>query len=354
MKNYAGLDVSLKSIFICIVNEEGKVVKEKELSCSPEVISGFLMGTGLEITRIGLESGCLTHWLTKSLREHGFTVIPMEARKMAAILATTINKTDENDARGIAEALRAGYYKECVHRSNEAMVARTVLHCRGTLVRERTHLVCSLKGHLKVYGIKLKKGQGEDFAKEVMESIKELDNEVKKSIKSLLRCLKILNKEIVDFDKQIKKKVKNDDDIKLLKSIDGVGDITASVFKSEIDDPQRFANSRDVGAYLGLTPRLYSSGEIHRQGRISKHGSKEVRYLLVEAANALLTRCKSWSKLKAFGMRIWKRSGKKKAQVAVARKLAVMMHSMLLSRDKFERKGEKQKATNCSKIKTAA
>lgn len=341
MSHYVGLDISQESISLCIIDSQGKTVRESELFSCPKYVSSFLEGTGLSIEKVGLESGSLTHWLTKGLREHGFNVVPMESRKMAAILATTVNKTDKNDARGIAEALRAGHYKECIHRSDEAMEIRTVLHSRATLVKERTHLVSSLKGHLKVYGIKLGRGRDKKFANTVLKTLEGHASHVIRSIRSLLTCLEVLDQEILELDKLVKELAKKDEDIKLLKTIDGIGDITAMAFKAEIDDANRFSDSRNVGAYIGLTPSQYSSGEISKQGRISKQGSKEVRYLLVEAANVLLTRSKKWSPLKAFGMKLMKKKGKKKAEVAVARKLAVMMHSMLLSRKDFNRNGKK-------------
>lgn len=342
MDHYVGLDVSLKTVFICVVDEKGKIIKETEMNSIPEGIGGFLMGTGLKIAKIGLESGNLTHYLKKGLQEMGFEVVAMEARKMAAILATVINKTDKNDARGIAEALRVGHYKECVHRSDEAMEIRTLLHGRQTVVEERSHLTTSIKGHLKVYGIKLGKGSGKGFREKVEQSIVHLKPRIKEVMSCLLNVLDALEKEIKELDKLVKEAAKQDEDVKLLQSMDGIGPITALAFKSEIDQAKRFENSKDVGAYIGLTPKQYSSGEINRQGGISKQGSKQVRCLLVEAATVLLTRCKTWSKLRAWGLKIMKKKGKKKGIIAVARKMAVILHRMLLTGKPFERTDKKK------------
>ena len=262
---------------------------------------------------------------------------------MAGILATLINKTDQNDARGIAKALRAGHYRECVQRSDRAVEIKTILHCRGTLVKERTHLTNSLKGHLKQYGIKLGRGREKGFAQRVMKTIKDLSETVKLSVRCLLNTLEALDKEISTIEAKIKEITKENEDVKLLKTIDGVGDIVALAFISEIDNPSRFENSRDVAAYLGLTPSQYFSGEIQKQGRISKKGSKDTRYLLVEAATIMLTRCKKWSTQKAWGMKLMKRIGKKKAIVALARKLAVTMHRMLETRETFQHSDKKDK-----------
>lgn len=337
MSYYVGLDVSLNTVFLCIVDEMGKVVREEELASTPEAIGIFLLGTGLKIKKIGLESGNLAHYLKKGLMEMKYEVVVMESRKMSAILAVTINKTDKNDARGITEALRVGHYKECVHRSDEALEIRTLLNGRGTLVNERTHLVSSIRGHLKVYGIKLGKGKDKSFKEQVEENISQLKASTQKTIQALLNTLETLEKEIKKLDKEVIELGKQDPDVKLLQTIDGVGPITALAFKAEMDNPERFKNSKDAGAYVGLTPTQYSSGETQRQGGISKRGSKRTRCLLVEAATSLLMRSKNWSKLKAWGMKLMKKKGNKKAIIAVARKLAVIMHRMLITKEAFKR-----------------
>jgi len=307
MSYYAGLDVSMNTTFICIVNDKGKVVKELESSSTPEAIDSFLSNTGLKIEKVGLESGCLTHYLKKGLKQKGYEVIGMESHKMAAILATIINKTDKNDARCIAEALRVGHYRECVHRSDEAVETRTILHGRRTAVEGRTHVITSIKGHLKVYGIKLGKGSGKSFREKVEEAIMSLNPKVQKVIKSLLNILKVFEEELKELDEVVIEKGKNDERVKLLKTIDGVGPITALAFVAEIDDPKRFEDSKDVAAYIGLTPTQYSSGEKQKQGGISKKGSRHPRCLLVEAATTLLTRCQAWSKIKAWGLKLMKK-----------------------------------------------
>ena len=312
MHYYVGLDVSLKTTSICILNENGKRTNEGEVDSTPEAIGNFLKRTGFEIERIGLESGNLTHYLKKGLLRMGYQIAIMESRKMAAILSTIINKTDKNDARGIAEALRVGHFQECVHRSDDAVEIRTLLHLRQTAVEERTHVINSLRGHLKVYGIKFSKKAGKSFREKVEKAVKELRPRVQKAIESLLNILDTLNKEIKVLSKDVESLAAADEDVKLLETIDGVGPITALAFKAEIDNPNRFEDSKDAAAYIGLTPSQYSSGEVHRQGGISKKGSKRTRYLLVEAASALLTRCKAWSKLKAWGMKLQKKKGTEK------------------------------------------
>jgi len=342
MRNYVGLDVSLKTTSICILDEKGKRLVEGEVNSTPEAIGEFLQKSNIEIEQIGLESGNLTHHLKKGLLKMNYRVAVMESRKMAAILATIINKTDKNDARGISEALRVGHFQECVHRSDDAVEIRTLLHMRQTAIEEKTHIINSLRGHLKVYGIKFSKKAGKRFRKMVEEAVANLSPRIQRAIQSLLNILDNLNKEIQSLSKEVESVASYNEDVQLLQTIDGVGPITALAFKAEVDDPKRFEDSKDVAAYIGLTPTQYSSGEVHRQGGISKKGSKRTRYLLVEAASALLTRCKVWSKLKTWGMKIQKKRGTRKATVAVARKLAVIMHKMLLTRKPFERSSEKK------------
>lgn len=342
MRNYVGLDVSLKSTSICILDEKGKRLLEGEVESTPEAIHEFLIKTGLEIEQIGLESGNLTHYLKTGLMKKKYQVAVMESRKMAAILATIINKTDKNDARGICEALRVGHFRECVHRSDNAVETRSLLHLRQTAIEERTHIINSVRGHLKVYGIKFAKKAGKTFRKMVEEAITDLRPSIQRAIQSLLNILDVLNEEIKKLTREVETVAEADEDVKLLQTVDGVGPITALAFKAEIDNPKRFEDSKDAAAYVGLTPSQYSSGEVQRQGGISKKGSKRTRYLLVEAASALLTRCKAWSKVKAWGMKLQKKKGNRKAVVAVARKLAVIMHKMLITRKPFERNPEKK------------
>lgn len=337
MSYFVGLDVSQKTTFVCIVDQKGKRIQEEEVDSTPEAIHTFLLKTNLPIEQIGLESGNLTHYLKKGLLTHNYPVVVMESRKMAAILKVIINKTDKNDARGIAEALRAGHFRECVHRSDEALQIRSLLHIRQTAIEERTHVTNRIRGHLKLYGIRFNKKAGKKFKDDVVKAVQVLHPQVQVAIGSLLIILDTLHEQIGLLDMQVELTARQDPDVQLLETIDGVGPITALAFKAEIDDPGRFKKSKNVGAYIGLTPRQYSSGEIERQGSISKKGSIRMRYLLVEAAMSILTRSKKWSKLKAWGLKLQKKKGLRKASVAVARKLAVIMHKMLLTGKSFDR-----------------
>ena len=347
MIHYAGLDVSKKTISLSVVNDKGREVLKTDLPCDPSVVACYLKGTQLEITKIGLESGTYTHWLTEELSKKGFDVVVMESRQMAAILsASKINKNDANDAKGIAKALRGGYFKKCVHRRTESLEKRTFLNSRHTLVEARRSIATSIKGLLRPYGINVCSSRNSEFSEQIEEAISSRGEALRTGIFGLLESLKALDKEIKLLDKQCKKEAAMDEDIKLLKTMDGVGDIVALAYASEIDDPNRFSNSRNVPAYIGVTPKLYESGEISRHGSISKRGTGYTRQLLVEAAIVLLTRVTAWSDLKAWGHKLMKKKGLKKAAVAVARRMAIIMHRMLITREPFCR--SKKKAANAA------
>lgn len=335
MKHYVGLDISMKEAVICIVDEKGKVAHKGRVKTDPEAIAKHLKKTKLEIERIGLESGSLSHWLVDKLEKEGLPVICLDARKMAAVLAVRINKTDDNDAFGIANAVRCNLYRPVARKSREAIEVASLMRSRRTLVEQRVQLSNSVRGFLKSYGIVLNSCGQKEFTNKTRASLAQADEGARLGIEALLLCYEKLLEEIEKLDRVIEELGRKDPDIQLLMTIPGIGYITAMSYKAEIDDPERFKKSRDVGAYLGMTPRQYSSGETVKQGRISKCGSAEVRFLLMEAALVLLTRSKKWSRLKVWGLKLMKRCGVKKALMAVGRKLAVIMHRMLLTRKEF-------------------
>ena len=238
-----------------------------------------------------------------------------------------MNKTDRNDARTIAGAMRCNLYKEVHQKSKESIDIHVQLTARRTLIK-RPYYKNTIRGIIKAYGIRLGTVSHQNFSKAVREAIKDCEEPVKVSIEGLLKSYEEVCKNCDNADKALEELSKNDPVIQLFKSIPGVGMITALTYKATIDNPNRFANARDVGAYLGLTPNQYSSGEVVRQGGISKSGSSELRSLLVECAIVILTRTKGWSKLKAWGMKKMKKKDINVAAAAVGRKLSVVMLRM--------------------------
>lgn len=335
MKHYVGLDVSMKKTSICIVNEQGKIVHESEAKTDPHALADAIEKTGLKIQLIGFESGSLSHYLACGFKERALPAVCMDARKMSAILSIRVNKTDKNDARGIADALRTNMFTRVHEKPSEAINRGAVLSMRRCVVNQRTDIKNHIRGILKTYGIHLGAVGSTRFSETVKRRIQELDQLIRQTIESMLDIFDILNQKITQFDQDLLKIANQDNDVRLLMTVQGIGPIIALTYKAEIFDPTRFPNSRTVGAYLGMTPKQYSSGEIHKQGHISKCGSRELRSLLTEAAVVILARSKKWSKLKAWGLKLMRKKGAQKAYLAVGRKLAVIMHRMLIEQKEF-------------------
>ncbi len=237
---------------------------------------------------------------------------------MAAALSARINKNDKNDARGIAQMMRAGLYKEVLVKSDESCQVKVALGSRRQLMYCREQIMGTIRGLLKIYGIKLgKKSKIVIFSLKVQEAIKDLDKVSKDSIEALVCSLEIIEESIKKLDKILSEKGKKDKDCKLLTTVPGVGIIVAMTYKATIDNPHRFETSDTVGAYMGLTPRQYASGEVNRHGSISKMGPVECRNMLYEAAHTILTVSKKKFKLKSWGC---KKEGCKESSSCISKK----------------------------------
>jgi len=335
MKYYTGLDVAMKETFVCILDEKGNKVYETTASSTPAAILKSLEKSGFQSELIGLESGSLTRFLTKGLQNLGVPAICIDSRKMSAILSVTINKTDKNDARGIADAIRCNHYKEIYVKSDKDASVEILLKSRKTLVHLSGILKNTIRGFLKTYGVLLGDLQPKDFAKKVREKFQNIPQEAGDGIESLLKSFETNFSEIDLIDKKIKILTAENKQVKLLMTIPGVGPIIAANFVFSLGEADRFKKSKSVGAYFGMTPRQYSSGETVSMGQISKCGDADMRRLLTNAAMILMTLTKSWSPLKAWGIKISKKHGTKKAYMAVGRKLAVIMHRMLMTGEVF-------------------
>lgn len=335
MKHYVGLDVSMKSTSVCIVDQNGNIVHESTVSTEPEFLVEAIQKTGLSIELVGFESGPLGHYLTQAFKKSPLNAVCVDAKKMNAILSVRVNKTDKNDARGIANALRTGMFSRVHEKSQEAIDRSVILAMRRCLVKQRTDLKNHVRGVLKAYGIRLGAVGPNRFSETVKNYTQEADPFVRKAIERSLQVFELLHQQISEIDRELIETSRTDKEVKLLMTAHGVGPITALTYKAEIHDPNRFADSKTVGAYLGMTPTQYQSGDTCKQGRISRCGSSELRWLLSEAGLVVLTRSKKWSKLKAWGLKIARKKGLKKASMAVGRKLAVIMHRMLQEQREF-------------------
>lgn len=335
MKHYVGLDVSMKTTFICILNQEGEVVHEGCEKTNPHLIASYLDKKGFKDCLLGFESGSLTHYLMTGFKERALHAVCMDARKLSAILSMKINKTDKNDARGIAEALRSKMYSTIQCKPIEAVEKGVLLTARKTLVQQQVQLKNTVRGLLKTFGIRLGSVGSKAFTPVVKKQIESLSELCQTSIIPLLNIFDQLVEEIGKLDQRVRKMAFEDTKARRLMTIPGIGPVTALAYKTEIFDASRFSDPRSVGAYLGMTPTQYASGETQRQGRVSKCGSTDLRSLLVEAGIVILTRSKKWSKLKAWGLKIMRKKGIKKAALAVGRKLAVIMHRMMVNDSEF-------------------
>lgn len=336
MDQFVGLDVSQKETHICVVNADGKIAWQGKCASTPEDIADVIKSNAPSVVRIGLETGPLSTWHWHAMKAMNLPVVCLDARHAKAALSMQINKTDKNDAYGIAQIVRTGWYREVTVKSLGAHALRSLLRNRFQLVGMRVDVINQIRGTLKTFGIVLPVHSGVPFASLVEECLTDDRQRPYDAIlRSQLAVYRSLKEQTSKLDRQLATLARHSPVARLLRTIPGVGIITALAFIATIDDPKKFAKSATVGAYIGLTPRRYQSGETDYDGRISKCGDRLLRTYLYEAANALLTRNEKWSALKAWGLRLAKRNGMKKAKVAVARKLAVTMHAMWLTGETF-------------------
>lgn len=328
MEHYAGIDVSMEQSSLCVIDGKGEIVLEAVVDTHPDVIADALSPYEATLKRVGQETGALSPWIHKHLRAHGLPIVCMEAGHTRAALKSMRNKTDRNDARGLAQILRTGWFQPVYIKSDEAYRMRLLLTARRNLKRKFLDLENAVRHSLKAFGIRLGHVARKDFERKVREHLQD-DPVMTSMVEGLLTARAVLWKEHLKLHNLIVRVVGRDELMRRFTSVPGVGPITAMSFRAAVDDPNRFQKSRIVGAHFGLTPKRYQSGDtVDRPGCISKRGDKEVRAVLYEAAKSLLTRYKGWCSLKAWGLQIAHRSGHKKAVAAVARKLAVIMYAM--------------------------
>ena len=337
MKNYAALDVSMEQTAICVIDETGKKIIEGKVPTDPDAVTRWLADKACSLEKVGMETGPLAVWLWNEFTARGLPIVCLDARHASAALAMMPNKTDRHDAAGLAQIVRTGWYKEVRIKSHAAYVVRALLSARDALVGIRGKIENEIRGLLKTFGVMFGKKVGgfTRRAEEIVAGELVASPEIKRIIEALLEARRAILDRIKALDSRVRSIARQSATTRLLMTAPGVGAITALSVASAYDDAARFGRSSSAGAYLGLTPRRYESGEISRNGRISKRGSKLTRKHLFEAANALLTRDGKFSSLKAWGLRLAKIAGFKKAKVAVARKLAVILHAMWKTRTPF-------------------
>src|ERR1700730_15654019 len=335
MDHYAGIDVSLEYSSVCGVDASGKIVREAKVASEPEALIGWFAALGLGLARIGLEAGPLSQWLFAAMREAGLAVELLETRHVRDAFKAMPVKSDRNDARGIAQLMRLGWFRPVHCKSIAAQEIRAMLTARKLVQSKLLDLENSLRGILRGFGLKVGKTSDRSFAGRIQELVKGHPN-LEAIGEALLSVRAVLLREFSAFEKRVRAMARSDARTKLLMSTPAVGPIVALTYASAIDDPARFKSSKQVGPHFGLTPKRYQSGETDYSGRISKVGDAAVREALYQAAHVMLTKpVKGCPQLKSWAMRIARRAGMSKAKVALARKLAVILHRMLANGTPF-------------------
>jgi transposase len=334
MKQYVGLDVSQKSTNVCVVDGSGHQLWSGKCLSTPNAIAQTVRERAPLAERVGLETGPLCVWHYHGLKALGVPVFCIDARHAKAALAMQLNKTDENDAAGLAQIMRTGWFREVHVKSYEAQLQRSMLQSRLQLVNMRRDASNQVRGALKVFGIVLPAGRLATFDRMARDHVAGRED-LGAFIEPLLAAWRALGDQVALLDKCLRKLAKEHQVVKTLMTAPGVGPLIGMAYVATIDDPNRFAKSRNVGAHLGLAPRRYQSGEMDCQGHISKCGDGMLRHYLYEAAGVLLTRSRRANPLKAWGLKLAKRIGRSKARVAVARKLAIILHCMWRTGEAF-------------------
>ena len=328
MEHYAGIDVSLEQSSVCVVDAAGRIVREAKVASEPEALIGWFRGLDLELARVGLEAGPLSQWLYAAMRDAGLAVELLETRHVRDAFKAMPVKTDRKDARGIAHLMRLGWFRPVHCKSLPAQETRALLTARE-LLRSKSHdAEMSLRGVLRGFGLKVGPTTARSFAGRIRELVAGHPT-LTAVAEALLAAREVLGEQLRGLEKRLRDQAREDRRARLLMTAPGVGVIVALTFVAAIDDPARFRSSKAVGAHFGLTPRKYQSGETDVTGRISKIGDAGVRTMLYEAANIILTKPVKGSALKSWAARLAARAGMRKAKVALARKLAVVLHRML-------------------------
>jgi transposase len=329
MNYYAGIDVSLESSSVCLVDAAGKIIRESKVLSEPEALIACFRALGHPVERIGLEAGPLSQWLHKAMSAAGLAVELLETRHVRDAFKSMPVKSDRNDARGIAQLMRLGWFRPVHCKSMEAQEVRAILGARKLVQSKLLDVENSLRGILRNFGLKVGRTSARSFAGRIQELVAGHPSLEVIGV-SLLSVRDVLLRELNGFEKRVRTMARSNARARLLMSTPAVGPIVALTYASAIDDPARFKSSKQVGPHFGLTPKRHQSGEIDRSGRISKTGDAAVREALYQAAHVMLTHpLKGCTALKSWAMRMARRAGMKKAKVALARKLAVIMHRML-------------------------
>jgi transposase len=334
MDYFAGLDVSVKDTSVCIVDDTGRIIREVKVLSEPDALLTVLKNPVHHFKRIGLEAGPLSQWLFSALADAGLPVICVETRHMRAALKAQINKTDRNDARGIAQMIRVGLYRPVHVKTPRSRKLRMLLTHRQLLQSKAIAVDNDLRGTLRNFGLKVGMVGAARFEARIRELVEGLPD-LAALVEPLLVVRQVLREQVAVLHRRLLAVVRDDEVCRRLMTTPGVGPLVALTYRTTVDVPARFRKSKSVGAVFGLTCSRDQSGERDRAGAISRCGDKMMRTMLYEAAQSMLVRSTRWSWLKAWAMQVARRRGKKKAIVALARRLAVILHRIWVDGTEF-------------------
>ncbi|MHB8284390.1 MAG: IS110 family RNA-guided transposase [Caulobacteraceae bacterium] len=334
MKHYAGIDVSLESSSVCVLDAEGRIVRESKVLSEPDALIAWFVALGMPLERIGLEAGPLSQWLHAAMAKADLAVELLETRHVRNAFKIMPVKTDKKDARGIAQLMRLGWFRSVHCKSAPAQEVRALLTARKLLQGKLHDVEMSVRGILRGFGLKVGPTTPKTYGSRVG-ALVEGHPTLEVIAAALLRAREALADELRGIERRVRALAREDERARRLMTTPGVGVVVALTFVAAIDDPKRFRSSRAVGPHFGLTPKKYQSGETDYTGRISKVGDTSVRAMLYGAANVILTHSVKSSDLKTWALAVARRAGMRKAKVALARKLAVVLHSMLRDQTSF-------------------
>lgn len=335
MTIYAGLDVSDKTTHICAVDAAGAVLRRDVVASDPEVLSKWLERHCPGLSRVVLETGSLSSFLYHGLVERNLPVECICARHAKGVLSTRVNKSDVHDAEGLAQLARTGWFKRVHMKASATHIDRAALRIRGQLVGARLAMANQLRGLLKLFGLRMGCARTPGRRKERLAALYRQRPDLEAVFAPLVASIEMIEEQVRASNRLLEDRASTDPVCARLMSVPGVGPITALTYAASIEDPRRFARSEDVGAYAGLVPRRSQSGERDVRGNISKAGDSALRRALYEAANILLCRVKRPCALQQWGKHIADVKGNRRARTAVARKLAVLLHSLWLNETEF-------------------
>jgi transposase len=331
--NYCGIDLASKASAICIMNIKGEISEEFEIPTDEDGIRTRL--GKLEPMRCVIEASPLAEWMARQVESYQHEAVIIDPRRAKAVVCTK-KKTDRVNAQDLGHMGRTGWYTEVHRKSEQARLMRTYLSAHQGLKETAKAQNARIRGLLRAHGIKVGRVSEKEFALRIRELVKARAPFLQAILTPLLQLWGQAVEEAKKMKKTIAASAKKDPLCRLLMSAPGVGPMTASAYVATIDDPHRFSRSDQVGAYLGIVPRVYQSGDTCYLGRITKEGDRLLRWLLVEASHSLLTNTKRKCALKSWGLQLQEKKGVGKAKVAVARKLAVILHRMWITGEKFD------------------